>query len=388
LLAALGLLLTTVAPGGTSLLAGDNGGEAVTTATGDWQWELPPGFPEPRVPPGNPMSAAKIRLGRFLFYDTRLSRNGTYSCASCHVQERAFTDGRGRAVGSTDAVHPRGAMSLANVAYNASLTWADPDVTRLEAQARIPMFNEDPVELGLAGLERELTGRLRQDVRYRSLFHQAFPGEEQPVAVENVVRALASFERTLISGSSPYDRLLYLDESNALSRSARRGMRLFFSDRLACSKCHGGFNFSGPVRFEGGRDAKPTFHNTGLYNVGGRGGFPAEDTGLEKITQRRRDMGRFRAPTLRNIGVTAPYMHDGSVASLEEVIDHYAQGGRTLATGPHAGVGSQNRHKSEFIQGFAISADETADLVAFLHSLTDRKFLRAARFSDPFAAEP
>jgi cytochrome c peroxidase len=124
-------------------------------------WQLPANFPRPRVPANNPMSDAKVELGRHLFYDTRLSGNGTQACATCHEQERAFTEGKGRAVGSTGQVHPRGSMSLVNVAYAAALTWGNPAMTRLEEQALVPMFGEQPVELGLQKPGSELLDRLR-----------------------------------------------------------------------------------------------------------------------------------------------------------------------------------------------------------------------------------
>jgi cytochrome c peroxidase len=329
------------------------------------------------------MSAVKVELGRRLFHDTRLSGNGTFSCASCHVQELGFADGQARAAGSTHEIHPRGAMSLTNVAYNATLGWANPELTTLEAQARVPMFNVEPVELGLLGLEEELLERLQGVDGYRRLFAESFPGSSAPITLPNVVRALASFERTLISGNSAYDRLTFGGDSDALSASAKRGMRLFFSEELACSKCHGGFNFSGPVQFEAGRQAEPTFHNTGLYNLDGRGAMPSNSPGLREHTGRRRDSGRFRAPTLRNIAVTAPYMHDGSIATLEEVLEHYAGGGRRIASGPHAGDGRHSPHKSELVRGFPLNDQNRTDLVAFLRSLTDEAFLREPRFGSP-----
>ncbi len=349
-----------------------------------WTWDLPPGFPQPQVPADNSMSAAKVELGRHLFYDKRLSGNETASCAGCHAQERAFTDGRGRALGSTGQIHPRGAMSLTNVSFNVTLGWANPTLKTLEEQARTPMFNETPVELGLARREEEMLQRLREVPQYRDLFADAFPPDAEPFTLLNVLRALASFERTLISGSSPYDRLTFLDEHDALSESARRGMLLYFSERVPCSKCHGGFNFSGPVRFQGKKEPKSRFHNTGLYNLRGSGDVPRDNPGLAEHTGRRRDRGRFRAPTLRNIGVTAPYMHDGSMATLEEVMDHYARGGRIIAAGPFAGDGRLSPRKSELLQGFEITADEKADLVAFLLSLTDERFLRDPKLSNPW----
>jgi len=350
------------------------GGRAAPPDT--FEWRLPPGFPPPRVPPDNPMTPAKVELGRRLFYDTRLSGNGTQACAGCHRQTLAFTDGRPRAVGSTGEVHPRSSLSLANVAYNVALTWADPDLRSLEEQALVPMFRERPVELGLAGRGKELVARLEADGLYAGMFRAAFPGEPGAIRIGNVTRALAAFERTLISGDSPYDRLVYQGRMDALPEAAWRGMRLFFSDRLACSKCHGGINFAGVVVFEGmvGR-VEPVFQNTGLYNLGGPGNDPAEDDGLRSVTHRRRDTGRFRTPTLRNIALSAPYMHDGSIPTLEAVIDHYAAGGR---------AGDNHRYKSPLIRGFAITAAEKHDLIEFLRSLTDESFVTDARFADPW----
>lgn len=329
------------------------------------------------------MTPAKVELGRRLFHDRALSANGTYACSSCHRQELAFTDGRARALGSTGELHPRGAMSLANVAYGATLAWADPRLTRLEDQARIPMLNEHPVELGLSGREDEVLRRLRADPDYPGMFSTAFPENPDPVSLANVTRAIASFERTLISGDSPYDRLVYRDETGALSESARRGMRLFFSERLGCSRCHGGFTFSGPIAFEGARPIAATFHNNGLYNLGGDGSYPGDNPGLYAITGRTEDMGRFRAPTLRNIELTAPYMHDGSMATLTEVIDHYARGGRLVPDGPLAGDGRASPRKSDLIRGFDLDDRGKADLVEFLKSLTDRSFVTDPRFAAP-----
>jgi cytochrome c peroxidase len=353
-------------------------------AAGSYDWDLPPGFPVPLVPDENSMTAAKAELGRFIFYDARLSGNGTTSCATCHRQELAFTDGRPRAVGSTGQTHPRGAMSLANVAYNTTLTWADPEVRHLEHQAMVPMFNERPVELGVAGNEQEILRRFREDPDYPRMFREAFPASDgDPVTTENIVRAIASFERTMISGNSPYDRLVYHGEMDALDEAARRGMRLFFSDRLRCSECHDGFNFGGPVIFEGSGPIEPTFHNTGLYNVGDTGEYPSDNPGLYGSTGVEEEMGRFRAPTLRNIAVTAPYMHDGSIATLADVVDFYAAGGRLVRTGPYRGDGRASRYKSERIAGFELTTRQRDNLLRFLESLTDTDFLADPRHSDP-----
>ncbi|MFK7984802.1 MAG: MbnH family di-heme enzyme [Sandaracinaceae bacterium] len=351
-----------------------------------WEWELlPAGFPTPFVPADNPMSEAKVELGRRLFYDPALSGNETQSCASCHAQNLAFTDGLEVSTGSTGDLTPRSSMSLANIAYAPRLTWAHPDLSRLDAQARIPLFGTDPVEMGAD--EAALVTRLEEDPTYPLLFAEAFPNSDTPISVDHAVKAIASFERTLLSGDSAYDRFIYQGDDTALSDAARRGLELFNSERLECFHCHGGFNFSDGVRHDGTQIEEVGFHNTGLYNVDGRGGYPAPNRGLLEITEARADMGRFRSPTLRNIALTAPYMHDGSIATLDEVLDHYAAGGRTLADGPNAGVGSESPLKNIFIHGFTLSEEERADMLAFLESLTDEAFLEEPRFADPFAGE-
>ena len=351
---------------------------AAAPAAPPWSWRLPAGFPVPRVPPDNPMSEAKVALGRRLFHDRRLSLNRTQACADCHRPERAFTDGRAHAIGSTGETHRRSAMSLANVAYGVSFTWADPSVRRLEDQILVPLLGTHPVELGMGGHEVELSARLEAEPLYVGQFAAAFPGEPRPIGVPNLARAIACFERTLISGDSPYDRVVFQGKMDAMTDAAWRGMRLFFSDRLACSRCHAGFNFSGPVDYVGteelDRPPGPIFHDTGLYDLDGRGAYPANDTGLRDVTGRRRDMGKFKAPTLRNIALTAPYMHDGSVATLAEAIDHYARGGR---------AGGDSRTKSPLLTGFAITGEEMRDLIEFLVSLTDESFVSDPRFSAP-----
>ncbi|MEM8934190.1 MAG: MbnH family di-heme enzyme, partial [Acidobacteriota bacterium] len=349
----------------------------------DYDWGLPGGFPEPRVPDDNPMTAAKVELGRHLFYDRRLSGNGLQSCASCHRQELAFSDGLALAVGSTGETHPRNSMALVNVAYNATLTWAHPELEQLEDQITTPMFGTHPVELGITGHEDEVLERLQDDTTYARLFRDAFPGDPTPIEWNHIVKALASFTRTLISVDSPYDRFVYRGDTAALSASARRGMELFLSEDFECHHCHGGFNFSVASVHVATAFPEKVFHNTGLYDLGD-GAYPPDNLGAFEITHRSEDMGKFRPPTLRNIAVTAPYMHDGSIATLDEVLDTYAAGGRHLRDGPHAGDGRRNPFKSGFVPGFPISEQEKRDLLAFLRALTDEAFLTDPRFADPF----
>lgn len=353
------------------------------TPAASYEWDLPEGVPHPRVPLDNPMSAEKVELGRRLFFDTRLSGNETQSCGSCHDPALAFTDGRPVSVGSTGDLTARGSMALVNVAYNPVQTWANPALISLEDQALVPMFGERPVELGLSGRDAEMIARLRADARYPAMFAGAFPGEAAPINVTNVVRAIASFERSLLSFDSPFDRWFYGGDEAAVSDSVRRGFDLFNTNELECFHCHGGFNFTDGVLHDGTVIPEVQFHNTGLYNIDGRGGYPEGNRGLFETTGLPSDMGRFRAPTLRNIAVTAPYMHDGSIATLDEVLDHYAAGGRTIESGPNAGVGSESPLKNIFLHGFSLTAEQRADVLAFLASLTDETFL-----SDPAHRSP
>ncbi len=349
-----------------------------------FSWTLPAGFPLPVVPPDNPMSAAKVELGRHLFYDTRLSGNGSQSCASCHDQARAFTDGLARSVGSTGERHPRGSMSLVNVAYARVLTWADPTLVRLEDQALVPMYGTHPIELGLDRGDGWVDAFTRDPV-YDRLFASAFRAEPDPITRENIVKAIASFQRAIVSARSPYDRYHFERDDAAIPDAAKRGEILFHSRPLSCFTCHGGVHFSGAM----GRGMAPggvEFHNTGLYNLPGLLSYPAENPGVFETTKQAGDVGKFKAPTLRNIAVTAPYMHDGSVATLEDAVSHYAAGGRTIPDGPYEGIGHDNPNKAEAVRGFTLTTEQRSDLIAFLESLTDEELLRDPRFANPWPA--
>ncbi len=352
---------------------------------GEFDWGLPPWVPTPSVPQDNPMTPAKVELGRHLFYDTRLSADQTMSCASCHQQDKAFTDGLAVSTGVTGHRSARSAMSLANVAYLPVLTWANPHLTSLEVQSLIPLFGENPVELGMAGKEKELFARLQGDPVYQRLFARAFPKEAREGAdalytLTTVTRALASFQRSLLSFDSPYDRYQYGGQKNALSAAARRGEALFFGEKMECYHCHGGFNFTDNIRHSKLPLSERGFHNTGLYNRDGRGAYPADNPGLREFTGDPDDEGKFRTPSLRNVALTAPYMHDGSIATLEQVIrDHYAAGG-LAAKGAHG----QSPMRSSLIAGFEVSEQEIADLTAFLQGLTDLSFIRNPRHGNPW----
>jgi cytochrome c peroxidase len=349
-----------------------------------YQWQLPPGFPQPRVPEDNALTVEKIELGRHLFYDQRLSANGSQSCASCHQQSHAFSETAALATGSTGQKHHRNSMALVNVAYAATFTWAHSGINTIEQHVLLPLFGDKPVEMGAAGHEAEILARLRGDAAYDALFAAAFPETRDPVTFDNVAKALASFVRTLISFDSPFDRYAYYGEDTALTESQVRGMNLFMSERLECAHCHAGFNFSQFVTHESAAVAERAFHVTGLYPVGDAH-ISGADYGLFAVTGEAADKDRFKAPTLRNIERSAPYMHDGSLATLNDVIDFYAAGGRVLSEGPRRGDGRAHPGKSPFIKGFTLTAQEREDLLAFLSSLTDEAFLRDRKFADPNA---
>jgi cytochrome c peroxidase len=275
-------------------------------------------------------------------------------------------------------------MTLVNVAYVPALGWANPDMTPLEAQALVPMFGEHPVELGMKGKEELLIARLTSVPEYHRLFRAAFPDGTNPFTITSITKALASFQRTILSGDSPYDRYYTGADPNALSPSAKQGEFFFFSERFQCFHCHGGLNFANAETFVGKTYTEIEYDNTGLYNLKGETSYPAINTGIFQLTRQRADIGMFRVPTLRNVELTAPYMHDGSVRTLEEVVDHYAAGGRTITRGPYKGVGAGNPNKSIFVEGFEATPEERADLIEFLKSLTDRSILTNPALSDPW----
>jgi cytochrome c peroxidase len=241
-------------------------------------------------------------------------------------------------------------MSLVNVAYSAALTWNNPRMKRLEDQALTPMFGDHPVELGL----REGDGFLpvlRGDSKYSELFERAFPGDADRFTVRNVTKAIACFERSIVSARSPYDRYHYGGDDSAVSDSAKRGEVLFFDQHHSCFRCHGGFNFSDATVSESNPGREIEFHNTGVDAA-------QADT--------------FKTPTLRNVALTAPYMHDGSIATLEGALDHYAAGGKA------------NPLKDHLIHGFPLPPQERADLIAFLDSLTDQEVCHDPKFANPW----
>jgi len=375
-LGGLGLLLSACGGEGTAPDPGDP--LALSGNPADFRWDLPSGVMPPPVPSDNPMSPAKVELGRRLFYDTRLSVNGAFSCASCHRQEFAFADARNVSVGATGEVHPRNSIGLSNVGYQRSLGWAAPATTTLEMHAEIPMFGVAPIEMGLRGRESQVVSDLRGVALYRQLFATAFPGDPEPIRMETVVRSIATFQRTILSGNAPMDRYRRGDAA-ALSPAAVRGMALFES--RGCAQCHAGADFTLATLPAA---ATSGFANTGLYNLGGTGMYPMHNRGLFEITNRPMDMGRMKIPSLRNVALTFPYGHDGSVGSLDAVLENYARGGRLVQTGPNAGDGRENPFKDSRLRPFALTSTDKTDLLTFLHALTDSSLITNPKLANPW----
>lgn len=385
LLLGLGTLLSLSSCGGSKT-------EVVVSATEQNYRDMlgvPKHFALPRIPEFNPPTPAKIDLGRHLFYDKRLSVNETLSCESCHEQARAFADTETLPTGATGTMLVRNSQSLANAMYHASFTWSNDVFTDLEDQLKVPITSDNPVELGATSANAaEILARFDADPMYVEKFKAAFPDAPEGATINKMIHALASFSRTLISGNSAFDRFIQGDE-NALNAQQKLGFQLFNGERFECFHCHAGINFS--VSYRDNRSDPGTqtfpFFNNGLYNVNGNGDYPERDQGLFDLTQNTSDRGMFRPQSLRNVALTPPYMHDGSIATLREVVMHYVNGGRNIETGIYAGDGRLNPLKSGFVRPFNATEEEIDAVVAFLESLTDYEFINNPAHSNPFLSE-
>lgn len=293
---------------------------------------VPLGLGERPVPADNPLTEARVRLGRRLFFDPVLSADGTLACASCHQPEHGFASPEGRPHGIRGQRIARRAPSLFNRAYGTVFFW-DGRAASLEEQALQPIAN--PAELGSS--VEEAVRRLRDHQAYRAQFESAFP---DGVTAANLGRALAGFERVLLRGDSVVDRFRRRGEHAALTAEQRHGLWLYES-KGGCWRCHGGPNFS-----------DEQYHNTGVS-----WGKEPLDLGRYAVTKQDADRGRFKTPTLRGVALTAPYMHDGSLATLEDVVAFYGKGG------------GANPHRDPALAPLNLSKDEVRDLVAFLKAL-------------------
>lgn len=319
---------------------------------------------------------AKVELGRHLFYETRLSANNNLACSHCHQQEFAFADSRRVSPNTHGEEGRRNSLPLFNLDSHEHLTWANPLQTDLAFQALIPLFGAEPIEMAapeITALQARLSAA---DLPYADLFETAFG--EPTITLTKITSALAAFQMTLVSYRSPYDHFL-AGNKKALNANEQAGLALFESPRLGCRRCHGGVNFNQTLSAQG-QVLPAAFHNTGLYNT--VTGYPEADLGLYEVTFDLQDNGKFKAPSLRNITLTAPYMHDGSMAYLAQVIDHYARGGSLNLQGVK-GDGKLNPAKSELISGFTLTEEEKNQLIAFLATLTDVEFTQNPNFSAP-----
>jgi cytochrome c peroxidase len=320
-------------------------------------WVRPAVRPVIRVTPAdNPITPTKVALGRRLFYDADLSIDGTMSCGTCHEQRRGFADGNATHGGVHGEPGRRNVPGLANVGAFKVLTWANPSLTRLEAQASVPLAGEHPIEMGMAGQDKALAARLGADPCYGRMFAAAFAGDAT-ITVPRIVQAIATFERTLVSSNAPFDRFRR-GEADAIPDSAKRGAGLFFGARFQCASCHAGPNFT---------DGR--YHDIGLSSAAGSD----PDRGLIENTGLAADDGRFRTPGLRNVALTAPYLHDGREQQLAgAVLDHYTPG---AAIKPEPAL-----------RRSPPSAVELANLVAFLGALTDQRFVTNPELALPKVA--
>ena len=302
---------------------------------GHWPLGLEPDF---EIPADNLLTKEKVRLGKKLFFDKRLSRNQSLSCASCHDPTHGFSNDNAVAEGVSGKQGSRNVPSIVNRIYGKTQFW-DGRAETLESQVWGPLFNPDEMAMN----ESLLLKRLQTDAIYPTLFVQAF-GTLEPT-VEGVIKAIACYERTLLTGETPFDRYEWDGITTALSNSAKRGLSLF-RGKARCSTCHIGTNFTDEA-----------FHNLGAGEGAGQ-----KDAGRAAATGNSDDFGKFKTPSLRNVELTAPYMHDGSLATLAEVIEFYDQGGRP------------NPNLDEEMKPLKLSNSEKADLLNFLKNLTGPVF--------------
>jgi cytochrome c peroxidase len=326
-------------------------------------------------------ATSSIHLGRYLFFDRRLSINNTRSCGTCHNPAFAFTDGYKRSLGAFADLHQRNTQPLFNLSYLKYFTAADSTLHSPLQQMDNPLFNIHPIEMGVKGNEEIILKRIKEDPLYKQLFSKT----NSEITFENIKLAINDFIFSLKSNNSKYDRFLNGDTS-ALNISEKRGMQLFFSSELKCSSCHGGVNFSTPnITNEKGDTIY--YFNTGLYNIGTMAAYPTYDQGLFELTKNKNDIGKFRVPTLRNLAFTSPFLHDGSSASLNEVINIYTNGGREINEGINKGNGKLSRYKHHLIKGFFISEIDKINLHNFLLSLSDSSFIQNKNYQNPFTED-
>jgi cytochrome c peroxidase len=324
------------------------------------------------------IEATKIQLGKKLFYDQQLSYNQTKSCSSCHDPKFAFTDSYKRSFGIYGDLHQRNSKPLFNLQGQKYLTATDSTIHLLEEQMNNPMFNQHPPELGINGHEAEIIQRFKNNKIYYDLFKKVFPNAKNLITFQQIKNAIAAFVITIESYNSKYDKYI-AGNKTVFNSHELEGMQLFFSDSLNCSKCHGGKNFDAPF-FKNEIGETEFYFNSGIYNIDGVGGYPINDIGLMQKTKAKKDMGKFKVPTLRNLSFTAPYYHDGSSASLKSVIEDYSNGGRIIENGENKGNGTNNPFQHGAIKKLKLTTLQTMQLINFLETLNDTSLLKNPKY--------
>ncbi len=306
-------------------------------------YNTPQGFPEMPVPKDNAYTEARWLLGKKLFFDNRLSKNNTISCASCHQPQRAFADSTTLSKGDSGLLFAStNTPSLTNIGYHPYFLRGG-SVPTLEMQVLVPIQEHNEFNTSIL----DILEKLKTDTAYQLLAQNAY---QRPLDAFVLTRALANFQRSFISGNSRYDKYLYQGDKKALNKLELKGKQLFFSKKTGCSDCHAGFNFT-----------NYSFENNGLLQE-------YTDKGRMRFTHKTADLGKFKVPSLRNVALTAPYMHDGSLATLEAVVAHYNKGGQ------------QHPNKSNAIRPLHLNKKEQTALVAFLNTLTDNSFVNNKKF--------
>lgn len=311
-----------------------------------------------------------LRLGRALFFEPALSKNGTISCGTCHLQSHYFQDGKETSKGIFEDPLVRNSPSLLNIGWARYITWSNIAFFELERHMVVPLFGDTPPEMLASFDEQWLAEALAKSGTVQSAI-AAHPEITEPLSWPQTMALIAKYMRSLTSLDAAWDRQQAGEQ--AMSNQALAGQDLFFSEKLGCSSCHTPPFFSAAyVSGDGPRPpAREVMVNTGLYFLHDTpSGYPEHDPGLMEFSGDAQDGGRFRIPSLRNVEFTAPYMHDGSIATLEEVIDHYAAGGRSITQGVHAGVGRDHPNRDPRVRGFNLTSSEREQLVAFLKSLS------------------
>jgi cytochrome c peroxidase len=322
--------------------------------------------------------AWKEETGRYLFFDKRLSITKTKSCASCHDPAMAFTDGYRKPLGVFADLHFRNTPTLINMSGQKYFNWANPEILSIEEQMDGPLFGSHPIEMGLDSTDTHTLKYLEKDTYYTSLFKKAYPDDANPVSWKNIKQSLAAYIKTFQSYNAPYDHYI-LKDTSAISESAKAGEMLFFSPKYNCGQCHRPPSFGADSTMQ----LTEQYANIGLYDyeiIAEKGG----DLGLFHSTGDKNDRGKFKIPTLRNLSLTGPYFHDGSAATLQDVLNVYQEGGRIITYGDFQGNGKRDSRKHPLISGIEMTEKEKLQLLDFLYSLNDFGITTNPKYQSPF----